>query len=180
MNDDVFESLLRRWGSILGERPPAEWGDEAPVGYLPQAAHPLSRVGAPPKLIRQRTTMDRGGVDRRRLLAQAAVGDSGIAMRVVPASYVDPVPCSETRTMRDPARDFPLPPEVDRVQSAFLALYRLNKVRALCLQARYCLRGSRPESAAWVSERAGEPVGVNRYGNELMFAKVWVHARIAA
>lgn len=172
MTDDDFEHLLRRWGRILGERLPSEWGDEVPAGYLPQTAHPLSRVGSPPKLIRQRTTMDRGGHERRRCMGAAA------GLRIVPATFVDPVPCTETRTMRDPARDFPLPADVLRVEVAALELYRWNPVRGLCLRMAYCARGSRDEKAARVAQCIGEPVRAQRYKNELFAAKVWIHARV--
>jgi hypothetical protein len=180
MTDDHFEDLLRKWGRLLGERPPSEWGDEVPVGYLPQSSHPLSRVGAPPKIIRQRTTMDRGGIERRGLLAQAAVKDVRLTMRVVPASFVDHVPCSETRSMRDPARDFPMPMEVAKIERAALDLYSINRLRGLCLRMAYCTRGSRDEKAQRVAGMLGEPVNGERYKNELRFAKVWVHGRVAA
>lgn len=179
MTDDEFETLLRLWGRLLGERPPAEWGDEAPVGYLQQSAHPLARVGSPPRAIRQRTTMDRGGVERRRTLAQAAVQGTKMGMRIVPASFVDTVPCAETRSMRDPARDFPLPPPVLRVERAALDLLRIDRVRGLCLRVAYCTRGSHAEKAERVATLAAARVGVNVFRNQLAFAKVWVHARVA-
>lgn len=176
MTSDQFDELLHQWARLTADRRP----EEGEGGYLPQASHPLSRMGSPPKLIRQRTTMDRGGVGRRRTLAQAAVGASEtLRMRIVPATFVDAVPCTETRTMRDPGSARPLPAEVERVDRAWLRLHRINKVRALCLQARYRTRGDAASSAAQVSQWVGEPVGVNRYRNELQVAKACIQFYLA-
>lgn len=182
MISDELETLLRQWGRLLGERPPSEWGDEVPLGYLPQSTHPLERAKAfaPGRsgAIRQRTTMDRGGQARRAAMAQAAVAGTKLRMRVVPADFVDPVTCTETRSLRDPSRDWPVPESILRVDRAALDLLRIDRLRGLCLRAAYCTRGSHADKAGWVGERAERWVGINVFRNELAFAKVFVHARL--
>lgn len=185
MTNDELETLLRAWGRVMGERPPVDDQDrDAP------ATHALARgmLMAPGKrqvVVRERTAMHRAGQDRRALMAVAA-GGGAVGLRVVPASYVDPVPCTETRSYRSEARDWPVPPEVARVERAALDLQKLNDFRGRCLRAMYCLRGSHEERvmrmmSAMSSEALAEIGGyvkLKRFRDEAGYGRVWVHGRI--
>lgn len=185
MTNDQLESLLRTWGRIYGERPTGD-GDDG--------AHPVSGYGAnsiavamqfaPGKrsaVIRQRTHMDRGGVARRRMMADAAFADRPPGerrMRIVPACYVDPIPARESRSVRNLARDWPVPAEIQRVQRAALDLAKVDTERGVCLRVHYCTIGSRDDKANDAAMRIGAPMTVAMYRNAVAFAKVWMHARL--
>jgi hypothetical protein len=179
MTTDELETLLRAWGRVYGERPAVDDND----GTGP-ATHPLARgmEFAPGKrivLIRQRTNMDRGGVARRRMMAQAA-GGATVGLRVLQAAYVDPVPCVETR----PAifglgeRSRPVPPELQRVQRAALDLHAIDTLRGLVLRINYCTLGPHDDKALDVGQRLGSPVGLRVYRESLAHAKGWMHGRL--
>ncbi len=177
MTADELENLLRKWGRCYGERPPAEWEGEERPGV---AVHALARgmEFAPGKritLIRQRTNMDRGGQDRRRMMARDIPG-----LRMVPASYVDAIPCTETRSGRSEARDWPVPSDLVRVERAALDLHRIDTLRGLVLRVNYCTRGTHEDKAAVVTLKIGSSVKMRAYRESLAHAKGWIHARLAA
>lgn len=177
MTLDELEERLRRWGRWYGERPSADDPDR-----LAPATHPLA-IGmqfAPGKrsaVIRQRSHMDRAGQGRRRLMAQAAGVDR---LHVVPAAFVDPVPCIETRSGRNSARDWPTPPEVQSVQRAALDLHRIDTLRGLALRVHYCMLGDLQDKANAVTLRLGSPVKVRAYRDAVREARFWMLGRLAA
>jgi len=181
MTADELETLLRAWGRVYGERPPVDDDErDAP------AVHPLA-VGmqfAPGKrsaIIRQRTNMDRGGFARRATMAQAVVAGSPTLqrMRVVPMSFVDAVPCIETRSGRSEARDWPIPPQVQRVQRAALDLHGIDTLKGLVLRVHYCTFGNIDDKAAAVTLRFQSPVGTRMYREALAGAKGWMQCELA-
>jgi hypothetical protein len=126
-------------------------------------------------LIRQRVNMDRGGLDRRRLMARDLLG-----VRTVPAAYVDPVRCVETRSGRNEATDWPVPTELQRVQRAALDLHAIDTLRGLVLRINYCTRGSQEDKSGTVTALIGSPVRLRVYRESLAHAKGWMHAKLAA
>jgi hypothetical protein len=177
MTTDDLEALLRAWGQEYGTAPPAVSQCERRVS----ASHPIaaSMEFAPGKraTIKQRTTMDRGGHSRRRLMARA----SGVkGMRIVPAEFVDPIPCRETRSVGGGVTNRPVPLELQRVERAALELMRIDRLRGLCLRLNYCTLGSHEEKAAAVSGVVNEPVKLRRFRDELDRARIWMHGRLAA
>ena len=174
MTTDQLEELLRAWGQAYGTAPAPVVERRAP------ATHPIaiSMEFAPGKraaVIKQRTTMDRGGHARRRLMARAA-GLQG--MRIVPAEFVDPIACRETRSGGGGIVSRPVPFELQRVERAALELMRVDRLRGLCLRFHYCGRGSHEDKAREIAEIIGEPVKVKRFRDELVMARVWMHGRV--
>lgn len=178
MTTDELEKLLRAWGHVFGERRErAEEERDAP------AVHPIA-VGMTFALktrgavIRARTSMHRAGQDRRKLMAVAA-GGATVGVRVVPAAYVDPIPCTETRTGRSEARDWPVPPQVARVERAALDLAKVSDFRARCLRLHYCALGSHEDKVLRLGIALGEDVKIKRFRDELAYSRVWMHGRLA-
>lgn len=179
MTNDDLETLLRAWGRVFGERPPADDHDDRPA----RAVNPIARgmEFAPGKrqvVLRQRTTMHRGGQDRRMAMAVAA-GGAAAGVRIVSAAFVDPVPCTETRSHRSEARDWPVPPQIARVERAALDLQSANDFRGRCLRVNYCTRGSHEDKVLRLSNDLGAYVKLKRFRDEVAYARVWMHARLA-
>lgn len=175
MSPEKFEALLRAWGRAYGERPEKEADDNKPG----PAVHPIAvamQFGA--KRSKGTLSLQRAGQGRRATMA-AAARRIGIAMDIVPAGYVDPVPCVETRTMRSSApTGWAEIPEVLKIERAALDLLGFDRLRGLCLRVAYCTLGTDAEKAEVVSARLGEPIKRKRFRDERNLAKVWVHARI--
>jgi hypothetical protein len=186
MTNEELEKLLRAWGRVMGERPVVS-EEERPA----RASHALARgmEMAPGKrqvVIRERTSMHRAGQDRRTYMAQAA-GGAAVGMRILPAHFVDPVRATETRSYRNESRDWPVPPEVLRVERAALELSEFNDFRGRCLRAYYCIAGSHEERLmrmmAKMSNEELAPfdgcVKLKRFRDEVSYARVWMHGRLA-
>lgn len=186
MDQEQLETLLRAWGRAMGEQP-AVSEEDRPA----RAVHALARgmEMAPGKrqvVIRERTSMHRAGQGRRTLMAVAA-GGATVGLRIVPAHFVDPVTATETRSYRNEARDWPVPPEVLRVERAALDLAAVNDFRARCLRAFYCVKGSHEERlmrmmARMTSEELapyGGCIKLKRFRDEVSYARVWMHGRLA-
>lgn len=181
MADEEFETLLRAWGRIYG----ADRSNDA--GHTPDpmapVAHPIARAMefAPGKHGKRRTlSLDRGGVERRRIMARAA-GIKGMVL--VPAALVDPVPCRATRpTLGVISR--PVPHEILRVERAALDLISLDFLRGVVLRVNYCTRGDHEEKALRVGDRMREvspgfaDIKVRRFRDELENARIWMQGRL--
>lgn len=180
MTMDELETLLRAWGRVFGERPPVDEEDDS---RRAPAVHALARgmemaPGRRHAVIRQRTTLHRGGIARRTLMAQAA-GAETVGIRIVPASYVDPVPCKETRSYRSESRDWPVPPELARVERAALDLMAFDDFRGRCLRVNYCTRGSHEDKVLRLGVSLGRDVKLKSYRDAIAAARIWMHARLA-
>ena len=179
---DDFEALLRAWGKVYGEDRTND------AGYTPDpmqaTAHPIARAMefAPGKSGGRRRTLslERGGVERRRIMARAA-GIKG--MQLVPAVLVDPVPCRETRPSLA-AISRPVPVELLRVERAALDLIDIEYLRGLCLRVNYCTRGDHDAKAVIVSDRLRQvsprhvDIKVRRFRDELEHARIWMQGRL--
>jgi hypothetical protein len=175
---DDFEALLRAWGQAYGTAPSAERLPERRAS----ASHPIaqSMQFAPGKrqmVIKQRTTMDRGGQARRRLMARASCVKG---LYIVAAEFVDPIPCRETRSGGGGVVSRPVPLELQRVEREALDLMRFDRLRGLCLRFNYCTVGSHEEKAAAVANVVREPVKLRRFRDELDRARIWMHGRLTA
>ena len=176
---EQFETILREWGRYYGERPGPEWDDGTPdARVIPGGAtiHPLERARqfAPG---RRRTFVERqlhgrDGVSRRRAMGAAA----GLA--VLPADFVDPVPCVETRPVIGTPRPDPRYTDTIRaVQEAWLTLRKYWPDQAEVVRLHYQVRGmTRKEKAA---QMPGGAIGLRRYKDLLRDAQTWLHARLA-
>lgn len=180
MTPDALETLLRAWGRVYGER--GTFTDDDPVGPSGYGSNPIATAmqfapGKRSAVLRQRTTQMRGGVSRRRLMA---IGAGVECLTVIPGSYVDPTPCRESRSVRNIARDWPVPPEVQRVQRAALDLISFDTERGICLRVHYCTFGNLDDKALDASQRLGFPLKVRAYRDAVAHARTWMHARLAA
>lgn len=174
---EQLETLLRAWGAAYGERPPPEWDGEDRPGV---AIHPLARAmdfapGKHAASVRGLTTAHRLGVERRRMMAQDLPG-----VQVVPAAFVDPIPCTESRSIHNASRDWPVSDILQQVQRAALDLHRIDTLRGLVLRVNYCTRGTQFDKALAVTQRLGSPVRLRVYRESLAHAKGWMHGRLAA
>lgn len=187
MTSDELETLLRAWGRVMGERPPVDDGDDRPS----RAVHALARgmEMAPGKrqvVIRERTAMHRAGQGRRALMAVAA-GGAAVGMRLAPTWAVDPVHFTETRSYRNESRDWPIPPEILRVERAAIDLQKIDDLRGRCLRVRYCMRASDEERVMRMMasmdlaalEKIGGYLKLKRFRDEVAYARVWMHGRLA-
>jgi len=114
-------------------------------------------------------------------MADAGFADlqpSARRMRIVPASYVDPTPCRESRSVRNLATDWPVPAEIQRVQREALNLHAIDTERGICLRVHYCTIASREDKTLDASKRIGTTMTLPMYRNAVAFAKVWMHARL--
>lgn len=182
MTPDDLKDLLRAWGRWYGER--VVFDDSTPQTHGPHGygTNPIATgmQFAPSKrssVVRQRTNMDRGGQGRRRLMAAGA----GCGMRILPASYVDPVPCRQTRPavfgMGERAR--PEPKELQRVELAALDLMRIDTTRGVCLRVHYCTLGELVDKATLAGLRIGTTIPVRAYRNTVSEARFWMLGRLS-
>jgi hypothetical protein len=185
MDRATLHSRLHAWGRAFGERPARDWEEEQGKDYdMGTHKHALVRAmeiapGTRINVARQRSSFDRAGFGRRKLMAQAA-GVEG--MRVVPAAFCDPVAYSETRSAST-TRDRPIHPELLCIERASLDLLAADPLAGLCLRAEYCVRGPQASVLPWVEARleaAGEPerVSLRKYREALAHAKGFVRARL--
>lgn len=182
MTPDELETLLRAWGRAYGESRPDEWAeDESPTGDSPTARGLAFAPGSRTEAVRQLASQKRAGYGRLALMA-ASSGVQGMAM--VPTWACEPVRARglvRTTGGVGPSSDAWFTPEVERVQSAWIAMHRYDRLRAICLQVEYQVRGIRQrDKAAMVAGRTLQQVGLKRYRDELRAARVWIHARLAA
>lgn len=178
MTPETLENLLRLWGRLCGERPVVDVDDGRGSNVHPLARGMEMAPGKRQRVIRERTAMHRAGQDRRAYMATvAAVG----GMRMVPAGYVDPVPCAETRRavygLGETSR--PLPADVARVERAALDLQRIDDLRGRILRTNYCTLGSHEDKVLRLSIALGYEVKLKRYRDELVYSRVWMHGRLA-
>lgn len=182
MTPDQLEAALRAWGRYYGERPGPEWDEGSHLTPVPGGTtiHPLERARQyAPKSRRafaEQKLRGRDGTSRRIALG-AAAGMVG----PLPAEFVDPVPCLETReVIGTPRHDPRYTDTIKSVQEAWVILRRYWPAQAEILRLHYQIRGlTRAEKAAMVPSDCGGPVGLRRYKDELRAAQIWIHARIA-
>lgn len=181
MNMDELDDLLRQWGAL------SKYTQEKKEGSNDFHALARSLDFAPGTRARAAMRLvGRDGFDRRTLMATAA--NAGLAhgmtcgIRIVPASFVDPIPCTESRRaggVSDRARD-DTPEHLRPVALAARELYRIDTLRGLCLRLEYCGYGPQTEKAERVALAIGSPVGLRVYREALAHAKGWMHGRLAA
>ena len=172
MSQEEFEALLRLWGYTFGERRTRQAEPRSPTGDSP-----LSRIGQT-RTIRTITTMDRGGIARRKMMGAAAgLTDGHGRARVLPAWAAEPVIGSETRTatsklLVDDSNQ--IPREVLRVERAALSLHRFDAALGQMLRTEYCRPGNQGVKAqAFGMERKA-------YRERVAEARGWMRRELAA
>lgn len=176
MTPAELELHLIQWGRAYGEEASDEWGEEEmPLGY---GTNSLARgmAFAPGSTRAAAMQHHRAGQSRRKLMG-AAAGLTGAA----PSWSSDPVRSKETRSAA-PREDARFTGAAERVQTAWLALERFDRIRAVCLQVEYQVRAqqSGPGGKAEIAgKRLARPLGLKRYRDEVRAAKVWMHGRLS-
>ena len=176
---EAIDPLLEAWGRFYGETVLDTGGEIHENAHAPDV-HALARAQRLAPGTRQEALarhLDRGGQARRALLG-AAAGLRG----VLPAHFVDPVPCIESdRVGRNAEQDPHYTSTVRAVQAAWLSLQRHDELQGTIVRVQYQVRGMTQErKAEEVGIRLDRPIGLKRYRDELRMAKCWLHARLAA
>lgn len=180
-----LDELLRAWGRAYGETRGAEWDEErSPTGDSPTARGLAFAPGTKDAATRRLTSYQRAGYGRRLAMAGGlAVTQEDDGPQAVPAWACDPVPTRETRASYSapPRYDRRFTAELERVQTAWLALRGFNLLEAECLRVQYQIRGlTRPEKAELVGRNVRDAIGPKRFKDELRLARTWMHARLTA
>jgi hypothetical protein len=171
MTADELERLLTEWGALAKyEEAKSEAGNDFHVLARAREFAPGTRERAAAQLV------GRDGGARRKLMARE-LGQCGV--RVVPKSYVDPVPGKTTHKAGPRERiEDSIPPRLKAVHAAALALYRADELAGLALRQEYCAYGSHGTKAYRVSEAVGRKIGIRVYREALARGIGWVHATI--
>lgn len=162
MTPERLEDLLQLWGRVNGA-----WGGNSPEERSLTGNSTLSGFGRPSGY--KGHAEGRSGRQRRALMAVAA----GIGARVMPAEFVDHIPCTATRTYRAPDFDQRETSEVGHVQAAWLVLYRTNTIHAELIRVQYQTPGTQFDKA----EAMGMPL--RQYKEEIKLARVWMMGKLA-
>lgn len=170
MTPDAIEALLDAWG----EAGRARACNAEPRSLTGNSV--FARYGRPGK--KDGLAEGRCGKERRQAMARAA-GGAVVGLRTVPTSYVDPVPCTATRSYRAPDYDPRETKDVEFVQTAWLAMYRTNALQANVLRVEYQENGRQADKAPRLTDEAGHPLKLRRYRDELRMAKVWLAGRLS-
>lgn len=183
MTPEQFETMMGAWGAFYGERRGPEWQDaeSAGAGLGGATVHPLERARAfapgTRKAALERMHLQRAGVERRRAMGAAA----GLA--ILPAEFVDPIPCVETREVVGTPRPDPRYTDAVRaVQEAWLVLREWWPMQAEIVRLHYQVRGFTQKDKAGLATAAlgtGDVIGLKRFRDELRLGRTWLHARLS-
>lgn len=171
MTPSQLEDMLRAWGRAYGEAVEVEFREDERAPDV----HPLAvgmRFAPGSRTVAVERAIHRGGQERRRLMA---AGLNACGMRMVPASFVDPVPGSRSSNGGSCSPEARMRPVVEAVQDAWMVLYRFDTLRANVVQVEYQRRGmTQSDKAATLG------IKKRRYVDELDSGRVWMHGRLAA
>jgi len=171
MTPGQLDDMLRAWGRAYGERPEIEFREDERAPDV----HPLAvgmRFAPGNRTVAVERAVYRGGQQRRKLMAGEFLEACGI--RMVPASFVDPVP-APGRGGGGSCEDNRMQPIVEAVQDAWMVLFRFNTLCANVVQAEYQRRGmTQGDKAATLG------IKLRRYRDELDDGRLWLHGRLAA
>lgn len=175
-----LKEQLKHWGHYQEHRFCAPLD---PEDVPSKAEHPLARAQQyAPGAKRGRALPLRDGHDRRMLMGAAAgrVSRHGAGLPVAKWA-VDPIPCSETRSMvsRSPTAAVMVgsPEEYRWIDRALSDLYRQNMVRALVVLEEFTGRGSQAKRAKVVAMRLGGTFTKWQYRKELDKGMAFMEAR---
>lgn len=168
MTPEQLDGMLRAWGRHYGERPEVEQREDIRAPDV----HPLAvgmRFAPGDRATVALSSMRRGGQSRRKLMA---VGLESCGVRIVPADYVDPMPC--TGGHGGGSSEARIAPLVEAVQTAWLALFRLDEACARVVQTEYQRR-------AMTQRDKAVTLGMKlwRYRLDLEEGKIWMKYRLA-
>lgn len=165
---DPFEATLQLWGRAYGVR----LHDDEPKRPTHAIAVAMetgakSRTEYAMGAAKHRTT------SRREYMAR---GLRSCGVRIVPASYVDPVPCCDDSGKHRGLGGDPLQtPQVSIAQTAWLELERYFPIQARIIAIEY----QRPDLANQAARARAVGVDLKRYERELERARQWMRAGVA-
>lgn len=162
MTPERLEDLLQLWGQVNGA-----WGGNSPEERSLTGNSTLAGFGRPDGY--RGTAEGRSGRKRRAMMAVAA----GIRARIMPAEFVDHIPCTATRTYRAPDFDRRETADVDRVQAAWLVLYRTNAMHAELIRVQYQTKATQYEKADSLQ------IPLRQYKDEIKLARVWMMGQLS-
>lgn len=167
--DDALTATLIAWGRCYG----VKMRDEEPA----RASHPIARaVEDQGRKSRRQIAIERALArtqGRRTLMARDL---SSCGVRIVPASYVDPVPCRDDSGRHRGLGADPLEtPQVQTVQRAWLSLRECFPAQADVLRVEY----QRPDIVSRTHKALHCGIKVERYKFELSRARHWVRSALA-
>lgn len=175
-----LKEQLKHWGHYQEHRFCAPLD---PEGVPSKPEHPLARAQQyAPGAKRGRALLLRDGHDRRVLMGAAAGRVSRYGAGLPVAKWaVDPIPCSETRSIgsRSPSAAVMVgsPEEYRWIDRALSDLYRQNMVRALVLLEEFTGRGSQAKRAEVVAMKLGGTFTKWQYRKELEKGLAFMEAR---
>jgi len=180
MTPNELELRLIRWGRAYGEARGDEWDEDASATGDSPLAHGLAYApGSREVAVRRLASYDRAGLGRR-LAMGAAAGMVTVerGVRPVPAWACDPIRAPRVRGGGGSGGswDEGFTPDVERVQTAWLALRGFNLLQGECLRVQYQIRAMTQREKA---ELVGDDISPKRYKDELRMARVWMHARLS-
>lgn len=165
-----LKEQLKHWGHYQEHRFCAPLAPEEPQS---RDEHPLARAQQFAQgTKRERPPLLRDGHGRRMLLGAGAgrVSRNGAVLPVAPWA-VDPIPCTETRTLVSRSATAAVmvgsPDEYRWIDRALSDLYRQNMVRALVVLEEFTGRGSQAQRAAAVAKKLGAAFTKWQYRKEL-------------
>ncbi len=171
------EKLLRHWGRVFGERPPAEWDEGSSYGAGALTAVLLERVevgvGIETAKARERRI--------RKMVAKNIVQVNGGRLLQFISGLPKYTACG--RQSEGGARTWCPDQVADWVELQALDLYRSSRPTGLVLRAQYCTRGTqRQDKLPWVRAREGVSGGgrmsVRQYLAELDQGRDWILTKL--
>ncbi|WP_329755000.1 hypothetical protein [Stenotrophomonas maltophilia] len=177
-----LKEQLKHWGHYQEHRFCAPLD---PEDVPSKAEHPLARAQQfAPGAKREWVPLLRDGHDRRMLMGAAAgrLSRHGAVLPVAPWA-VDPIPCTETRTLVSRSATAAVmvgsPEEYRWIDRALSDLYRQNIVRALVMLEEFTGRGSQAQRAEAVAKKLGAAFTKWQYRKELDMGMAFMEARRA-
>lgn len=177
-NDDPLGKQLRSWGFAKVNRYATVHDPESAPDV-----HPISRARQFAPMTREKAALTLVGraSERRRLMAKP-LEECGVT--IIPAEFVDPIRCVESRIDGPIPRpheakpvaavDWGVPDDLQWIDRAVAQLSRVSRICALCLQAEFCEVGTQDRKAAIVQARYGGKLSVWQYRRELRRALDWL------
>lgn len=173
MTEDQLNALLAEWGAL------AKYTRAIDEGGGGRDLHILHRNMDFAPGTRARAAARLAGRDGRTRRAFMARELSACGVRIVPADYVDPVPCKSPRRFATVSDRHSIPPHLRAVESASLELYRIDTLRGLVLRHEYCGYGRQADKADAVGAALGQRIGLRIYREALAMARGWMLARLS-
>lgn len=168
--DDALTATLIAWGRCYGVR----LRDEEPA----RASHPIARaIDEQGRKSRRKIALERAQARAQGRRVLMARGLNGCGVRMVPAAFVDPVPCrDDSGRHRGLASDPIDTPQVQAVQQSWLALQRHSPHLAAVLVAQY----QRPDLVSRAAKAASCGISESQFKDALRLAGMFIRGALTS